>query len=397
LSLPHRLCHQSSYPHRDFSTQLTCSHSNSVTATTHLEERRVSFKWGKDKVRGVSIGGWLGLEPFITPCIFEKYSTGDWPVADEWTLCEKLGKKDCFNALKPHWDSFAKLKDFEKIKKAGFNVVRIPVGYWPYYDFGGPYTFGAAPYLDKAVGWARRTSLKVVIDLHAAPLSQNGFDHSGHKTAKPGWSQNGSIPQTDAVLKILGEKFANKEAQDVIIAIEILNEPFLDGGLDENMVKQFYCDAFYNLRLISDTPMMMQDGFHNPKWLNWFLSPEDNNAQGVVVDHHEYQIFSPDLVGMTPTEHRTLACNATYNYATSDKWNIIGEWSGAMTGCAPHLNGFQTGGRYEGSYAGSQWIGSFWGKSGKVKDWNWEWKDDVRRYIETQGEVFEGRRNGWVF
>jgi glucan 1,3-beta-glucosidase len=276
-------------------------------------------------------------------------------------------------------------------------VVRIPVGFWAYYDFGGPYTFGAAPYLDKAVGWARNTGLKVIIDLHAAPQSQNGFDHSGHKQPTPGWGQNDSIPQTHAVLKILDEKYANWKAQDVVIAIEVLNEPFLSGGLDRNMVQQFYRDAFYNLRLISDTPMMMHDGFLDPKWLNWFLSPEDNNAQGVVVDHHEYQIFSPDLVSLTTTEHRTLACNAIYTYAHSDKWNIIGEWSGAMTDCAPHLNGFRTGNRYEGSASGASWIGSCWGKSGKVKDWSWEWKDNVRQYIETQIEVFEGRSNGWVF
>ena len=66
---------------------------------------------------------------FITPSIFEKYNSVDWPVYDEWTLCEKLGK-GCADALKPHWENFVSLQDFWKIKGAGFNVVRIPVGYW---------------------------------------------------------------------------------------------------------------------------------------------------------------------------------------------------------------------------------------------------------------------------
>jgi len=65
---------------------------------------------------------------FITPSIFEKYSTPDWPVVDEWMLCEKLGQSNCAQALKPHWDSFVSLDDFWKIKNAGFNLVRIPVG-----------------------------------------------------------------------------------------------------------------------------------------------------------------------------------------------------------------------------------------------------------------------------
>ncbi|KAF2690019.1 glycoside hydrolase family 5 protein [Lentithecium fluviatile CBS 122367] len=379
------------------SLMLATSSARTNNSSTTLGYRSVSFEWGKDKVRGVNIGGWLVLEPFITPSIFEAHSTDDWPVIDEWTLCEKLGKEACFNTLKPHWDNFVKLEDFEKIKKAGFNVVRIPVGYWAWYDFGAPYTFGSAPYLDKAVEWARETGLKIIIDLHAAPQSQNGFDHSGKKSPYPGWGQGDSISQTHAVLKIIGERFANRGMQDVVMAIELLNEPFLNAPLDKNMVLQFYRDGFYNLRQISDTPMMMHDGFLNPSWLNTFLSPSDNNAQGVVVDHHEYQIFNAELVAMTVTEHRTLACNAIYSWSTSDKWNIVGEWSGAMTDCAPHLNGFRKGNRYEGSFSGSWWMGSCQGKSGRVKDWSWEWKDDVRRWIETQIEVFEGRTNGWVF
>jgi hypothetical protein len=72
--------------------------------------------------------------------------------------------------LKGHWDSFVSINDFRKIASSGFNVVRIPVGYWSYLDLGGPYIMGAAPYVDKAVQWARETGLKVIIDLHGKHL-----------------------------------------------------------------------------------------------------------------------------------------------------------------------------------------------------------------------------------
>jgi len=67
---------------------------------------------------------------FITPSIFEKYDSEEWPVFDEWTLCERLGYDACAEVLKQHWDNFVSLDDFWKIKNSGFNVVRIPVGYW---------------------------------------------------------------------------------------------------------------------------------------------------------------------------------------------------------------------------------------------------------------------------
>ncbi|KAF2116131.1 glycoside hydrolase superfamily [Lophiotrema nucula] len=365
-------------------------------STNGIDKRRVAYNWGTTKLRAVNIGGWLVAEPFITPSLFDKATGSTSQVVDEWTMCAKLGKTGCLNLLKPHWDSFVKLADFQKIKNAGFNAVRVPIGYWAYLDAGGPYTFGAAPYMDLAIAWARQVGLKVIIDLHGAPKSQNGFDHSGHKMGSPTWGQGDSIVQTHKVLKTLESKYAIASMQDVVIAIEVLNEPFLS-KLDLNMVKQFYRDSYNNLRKISDTPAMLHDGFWDPVWMNGFLTPSDNNAQNVIVDHHEYQVFDPNLVAMSVAQHRTQVCNNVNGYANSDKWTIIGEWSGAMTDCAKYLNGYKAGNRMEGSFPGSWKIGSCTGKSGKVSTWTQAYKDDVRRYIETQLEAFEAKTDGWVF
>jgi glucan 1,3-beta-glucosidase len=249
------------------------------------------------------------LPSFITPSIFESHSTSEWPVVDEWTLCEKLGQQACVDVLKPHWDGFVSLNDFWKIKNAGFNLVRIPVGYWSFVDPWGPYAQGAAPYLDAAIGWARQTGLKVVIDLHGAPKSQNGFDHSGHRADNPGWGDSDSLSYTHLALRKIEEKYAVPSMQDVVVAIQVLNEPFLL-KLDKEMVKNFYRDSYYNLRQISDTPVMFHDGFSDPAWLNGFLTPSDNNAQDVIIDHHEYQIFTTDLIGYSVDQHVNLMCGS---------------------------------------------------------------------------------------
>ena len=41
---------------------------------------------------------------------------------------------------------------------------------------------GAQDYLDKAIEWSHANDLKVMIDLHGAPNTQNGFDNSGLKS-----------------------------------------------------------------------------------------------------------------------------------------------------------------------------------------------------------------------
>ncbi|KAF2744704.1 glycoside hydrolase family 5 protein [Sporormia fimetaria CBS 119925] len=352
------------------------------------------FDWEKSEVRGVNIGGWLVLEPFITPWLFDKYSTPSNIVRDEYGLCAAVGKHKCWAALKPHWDSFATLSDFWKIANAGFNLVRIPIGYWAFVDLGEPYTSGAADYLDAAIDWARQTGLKVMIDLHGAPGSQNGFDHSGRKLDSPGWGQGDTVQQTLDVLKIIGDKFATREMQDVVVAIQFLNEPFLP-QLEKEMVKQFYRDAFFTLRETSNTTVVLHDGFMGSSWMDEFLTPDDNGARFVVVDFHYYQVFDAYLNSVSPDKHREMACSASGS--SKDKWSIVGEWSGAMTDCAPHLNGYGAGNRYEGKLWGSWWVGSCKGKSGKVKDWSEDWKKDVKRYIEAQMRTFEQQGKGWVF
>jgi glucan 1,3-beta-glucosidase len=246
---------------------------------------------------------------FITPSIFESHSTPDWPVIDEWTLCEKLGRQRCYDTLKPHWDTFVSLRDFQKVRDAGLNMVRIPVGYWSYVNPWGPYTQGAAPYLDKAIAWARETGLKVIIDLHGAPKSQNGFDHSGRKQSNPQWGDADSIAYTHQTLRILNERYAKPDMQDVVVAIQPLNEPIV-AEIPMDTVRQFYRDAFYDLRMVSDTPIVLHDGFKDPSWMNGFLTPQDNNAQGVVVDHHEYQVFGDGLASLNADQHLGMACDA---------------------------------------------------------------------------------------
>lgn len=148
--------------------------------TAHSEKRAVNFRWGEEKIRGVNIGGWLVLEPWITPSLFDSANANrpQKDIVDEYTLGEKLGRDAALSILRKHWDSWVRWEDFNKIKQSGFNVVRIPVGYWAYDTFDSPYVSGANVYIDAAIDWARSLDLKIMIDLHGAPGSQVRISHS---------------------------------------------------------------------------------------------------------------------------------------------------------------------------------------------------------------------------
>ncbi|KAF2637366.1 glycoside hydrolase [Massarina eburnea CBS 473.64] len=363
-----------------------------LASASPLTKRSVSFNWASEKVRGVSIGGWLVLEPWITPSLFEGL---DDSIVDEYTLGQKLGKDAALKILQNHWDTWVRWEDFKKIKDSGFNVVRLPVGYWAYDTLDSPYVSGAAPYVDAAIDWARSVGLKVIVDLHGAPGSQNGFDNSGQLVSTPNWQSGDTVAQTLQILKTITDKYAQTQYQDVIAGIELLNEP-LAASLNVDTLYQYYRDGFGQTRDVSDTTVMLHDGFRAPSSWNGFLTPSDNNAQNVVVDHHEYQVFDNSLIAMQPWQHRQQVCTAADGYSGSDKWSIVGEWTGAMTDCAKWLNGRGTGARYDGTFKDSSKVGDC-GWQSNVNNWSQEYKDETREYIEAQMSAFETRTQGWVW
>ncbi|KAI4258103.1 MAG: hypothetical protein LQ352_001346 [Teloschistes flavicans] len=367
----------------------------STAVATPIYRRDVDFNWGSTKVRGVNIGGWLVLEPWITPSIFQAYNGS---IVDEWTLCQNV--PNASDILRQHWDSWVSLSDFQKIKAAGFNTVRIPVGYWAYKKFDNdPYIQGAAPYIDNAIGWARQTGLKVWIDLHGAPLSQNGYDNSGHlikSPQTPGWTQGDSVNQTLAVIQLIANKYAQQSYQDVVVAIELLNEPLasaLTGGT--NAVIQYYNDGYGDVRKISNTPVMLHDAFQNGSFWDGVLAPPAKS--GVVIDHHEYQVFKQELLNISAADHRKYVCTNSPTYAGSTSHRVVvGEWSAAMTDCAAGLNGWHIGARYAGYYPGSTRVGSC-DSINFIETWDQQLKTDTQLYIAAQISVFEQKTNGWVF
>ena len=76
------------------------------------------FPYGTStKVRGVNIGGWLVLEPWITPSMFD--NTGNPNIIDEWTFCQLQSRSTAQAALQNHWNTFYTEADFAAIAAAG--------------------------------------------------------------------------------------------------------------------------------------------------------------------------------------------------------------------------------------------------------------------------------------
>ncbi|KAJ5384730.1 Glycoside hydrolase superfamily [Penicillium concentricum] len=353
----------------------------------------LNFDYGANKVRGVNLGGWLVLEPWITPSIFD--AVGDSAV-DEWSLCATLGANQCRSVLSDHWSTFITADDLNQIARAGMNHVRIPVGYWAVKHLDGdPYVNGQLKYLDQAIGWARSAGLKVMLDLHGAPGSQNGFDNSGKRGAIK-WQQGDTVESTKDALEALAARY--KGDGDVVTAIEALNEPSIPGGVSQDGLRQYYYDSWGRIRKSSqNTTLVIHDGFVPTESWNGFMS-QSTGVWYVMMDTHHYEVFDSGLLAMDTQTHVKNVCNFAKDHVqTSDKWTVVGEWTGAMTDCAKYLNGKGIGARYDGTFSGSSHIGSCAGKStGSVAAMPENDRTNLRRFIEGQLDAYE-KGTGWLY
>lgn len=143
------------------------------------------------------------------------------------------------------------------------------------------------------------------------------------------WTKGDTISQTIQALKTLVARYNSQS--DVVTSIQLLNEP-LGGALDLNVVRDFYYQGYEVIRSQNqNTLVVFHDAFQDfvNGW-NGFMSPGSGYSH-VMLDTHFYQIFNQGELSRKPTEHIQAACGDGRRLRTTDKWTIVGEWTGAQT------------------------------------------------------------------
>ncbi|KAF7374908.1 Glycoside hydrolase family 5 protein [Mycena sanguinolenta] len=413
-------------------TTTTATGTSAATATASSSSSSATpsstpFAYGKTPIRGVNLGGCLSLEPWITPSIFE--NTNNDAIVDEYTFGSMQDSATALSVLQNHWATWITEDDFAAIAAAGLNHVRIPVGYWsvpltsadtnqstsvepytpgmfdPGFLVGGSYHFfrsGAWPYLLKALNWAKQYDIHVILDLHGAPGSQNGFDNSGQRTSTTEW-ENSSANQTRTVDTI---RYFAEQLGGLVDIIELLNEPatFLSDSYPATL-RQYWQNGYSAIRAAGDTSnqVMIGDGFMGvDSWTDFMTYPGKCFALALQATFMLPQalpalswIIIPEL-SRTFDEHISFACSSIAdlsNFAKNNIWTVVGEWSTAPTDCTQWLNGRGVGARWDGTwYTPNTPLGSCAGWTGSYSNFS----ADYKTYWEVQVTMGESVQ-GWVY
>jgi glucan 1,3-beta-glucosidase len=134
-------------------------------------------------LRGTALGGWMVLEPWLTPSLFYQFlgATEKWGeeaqyhvAIDSYTFCTALGNVEANRQLRNHWKTWVTEDQIANLHNIGVEHLRLPVGDWmylPYEPFIGCWD-GAIDEVDRVLDLCRKYNIQVIMDLHAVRGSQ---------------------------------------------------------------------------------------------------------------------------------------------------------------------------------------------------------------------------------
>ncbi|KAF3917755.1 hypothetical protein ABW20_dc0101918 [Dactylellina cionopaga] len=389
---------------------------DSAQANPNVPALNEAFEYGKTPMRGVNIGGWLLLEPFITPSFFNKYdlSLG---VVDEYTLSAHLGAKQTAQTMEKHYATFVTEQTFKDVAAAGLDHVRIPYPYWivtPESD--DPYLPNVGwRYLLRGIEWARKYGLRVKLDLHSVQGGQNGWNHSGRQGVLGWLNGTDGTANADKSLKMHGQLstfFAQPRYKNVITLYGLVNEPRMT-ALPLNAVLNWTANAYELVRANGlNAKIVFGDGFLGLE--NW--KGRLAGYEGLVLDVHQYVIFNIGQIAQTHTGKLQFACSgwgaamtASNDPTTGFGPSMVGEFGQADTDCVPYLNNVGAGSRWEGNLIFPDPSSSVTTPSCHLgvgcscdipnsdpSKWSATYKDFLLKFAEAQMESFE-LAWGWMY
>lgn len=121
-------------------------------------------------------------------------------------------------------------EDFTKVKELGFNTIRLPF-YWRNIlsdDLSLRDEAEAFSYLDWFIGQAAQQGLYVILDLHGAPGSQSGYEHSGAAERVAGlWTSPENMDATVELWRFVARHYSETRPDlgAWIATYDIMNEP----------------------------------------------------------------------------------------------------------------------------------------------------------------------------
>ncbi|KAK4256662.1 hypothetical protein QN277_006357 [Acacia crassicarpa] len=339
------------------------------------------------------VPGWDDNDATFEMAIVANIIHGDYQLANGY------GHDRAKEVLKRHRNSFITEEDFNFLYRHGINSVRIPVGWWIAYDPDPPAPFigGGLEALDNAFSWAQDYDIKCIIDLHAAPGSQNGMEHSASRDGFTGWPVPDYIAETLHVIDFLVSRYARHPA---LLGIELLNEPSA-ATVPLDILVSYYKQGYQIVRKHSPSAYVIvcqRIGNADPVE----LYQANIGSHNVVVDLHFYNLFDNFFVNMSAEDnikfiHNSREAQLQALSIGSGPLVYVGEWVNEWNLTNGSLTDYQNFGKAQlDAYNAASFGWSYWTLKNDRKHWDFEWSVK-NKYLQLSNSPSIQNFNGLGF
>ncbi|XP_048331318.1 probable glucan 1,3-beta-glucosidase A [Ziziphus jujuba] len=276
----------------------------------------------------------------------------------EFQVTNGYGPLKAPQVMREHWKTFIVENDFKFISENGLNTVRIP---------------SLKSNHQKMI--KLEYGVKVIIDLHAAPGSQNGWEHSASRDGSQEWGKTDeSMKQTVDVIEFLASRYAKHPS---LYAVELLNEP-LSPGVSVDTLKKFYKAGYDAVRRHTDKAFVIFSNRLGPMKPRE-LFPLVRGLKRSVIDVHYYSIFTDDFSKMTVQQNidyiytnRTAELNRVTT--SNGPLTFVGEWVAEWNVKNATKEDYQRFAKAQLEVYGRATFGwSYWTLRNVQKHWSLEW------------------------
>ena len=268
------------------------------------------------QLRGVNAGQILLQEGWMSPFALEPLKNEDdtyrkdadgniqYPEFTESDFRNGLENNPNLSAYDPeelmaiYRDCFFTQEDFRIIKEdLGLNTIRLPFYYLNILneDLTLKTEEEAFSYLDWFIACAAEQELYIVLDLHGAPGSQNGYEHSGSAGDAGLWDSEENVNATVALWEFVARHYmeTKPELGKWIATYDLLNEPTYPARSTTNETCWNVFDRIYDaIRATGDRHVITLEGCWNFRSLP---DPADYGWENVQYEYHWYNWW-PDIL-----------------------------------------------------------------------------------------------------
>lgn len=258
------------------------------TAFVHTRGKEILDGSGKPLLlRGTNLGNWMVPEGYMWRL------DGGGPVSPteiERFVEECLGPTKAEAFWKQYRETYITQDDIRAIKAQGFNMVRVPL-HWKFFTTDDADGFRL---LDRVVKWSQEAGLYVMLDLHAAPGGQTGYNIDDGNGFPWLFRDAGAQQQTIDLWTRLAKHYAGNKT---VMGYDLLNEPIPNyPGLDvlNADLEPLYKRIGAAIRTVDKNHSLVLGGAQWDQNFKIFGKPFDSN---IIYTCHRYKA-TPTVAGL---------------------------------------------------------------------------------------------------